>query len=74
MIFEYAKLEGKIIEKCKTKKAFAQQLNISMNSLTNKLSGKKYFKQQEIEKSMRILNIVPEELYIYFFTLKVEKN
>lgn len=74
MLFNYDKLNGRITEICKTRKEFAKRLSISMNSLTSKLDNRTPFKQEEIIKSMEILDILPEELTQYFFNLKVEKN
>lgn len=74
MKFNYDKLNGRIIEVCKTKGEFAKKLSISMNSLTKKLDNRTPFKHDEIYKTMEILNILPEELTQYFFTQKVEKN
>lgn len=67
--FDYSKLKGRIIEKCGTQKAFAELLGINVSTLTSKLLGYTYFTQDEIMKSIEILEIVPSEVCIYFFTV-----
>ena len=67
MQYDYAKLKGRIIEKCGTQKAFAQAENISENSLSAKLGNKREWTQDEIRKGVEILEISPEEIGQYFF-------
>lgn len=74
MIYDYSKLNGKIKEVCNTQEVYANKLGLSATSVNNKLNNKTPFTQNEILKSMEILNIIPEELQQYFFTQKVEKN
>lgn len=69
--FDYAKLRGRIKEKCVYQKEYAKLLGISEASLTSKLRGKTYFSQKEIEMSRHILDIEPGEVSKYFFTEKV---
>ena len=67
--FNYSKLKGRIIEKCGTQKAFAEQLGINEGTLTSKLQGYTYFSQDEIMKGVGILGIEPESVTAYFFTV-----
>ena len=67
--FNYSKLKGRIIEKCGTQKAFAELLGINVSTLTSKLLGYTYFTQDEIMKSIEILDIAPSEVFLYFFTV-----
>jgi hypothetical protein len=70
--FNYAKLKGRIIEKCGTQKAFAKRLGIYEATLTQKLGCRSLFSQVEIFKAMEILDILPEHLSEYFFTENVQ--
>ena len=67
--FNYSKLKGKITEKCGTQKAFAELLGVSESTLTSKLLGYTYFTQQEIYRTIRILEIECENPTLYFFTV-----
>ena len=67
--FNYAKLKGRIKEKCGTQKAFAEKLGITEGSLTSKLLGYTYFRQVEILKAIEILSIDPCDVTLYFFTV-----
>ena len=68
--FDYAKLKGRITEKCGTQKAFAERLGITEGTLTSKLLGYTYFTQDEIFRSMEILDIEQSKVTLYFFTAK----
>lgn len=68
MKFDYSKLKGRIIEKCGTQKAFAELLGITEGTLTSKLLGYTYFTQDEIFRSLKILEIEFNKATLYFFT------
>jgi len=67
--FNYSKLKGRITEKFGTQKAFAELLEITEGTLTSKLLGYTYFTQDEILRSIRILDIDPRDATLYFFTV-----
>lgn len=67
MTYNYNKLKGRIIEKCGTQKEFAKAEQMSENSLTAKLQNKRTWTQEEIDKAVTILEIVPTEICEYFF-------
>ena len=67
--FDYSKLKGRITEKCGTQKAFAELLGITEGTLTSKLQGHTYFTQEEILRSMKILDIESSEVTLYFFAV-----
>lgn len=67
--FDYSKLKGKITEKCDTQKAFAERLGITEGTLTSRLLGYTYFTQDEILRSINILDIDPGKTTQYFFTV-----
>ena len=70
MAFEYSKLKGKIVEKFGTQGAFAKALGLSQRSLSFKLQGKVFFRQDEIDKSINLLGIEPADINKYFFCPK----
>ena len=67
MKFDYSKLRGRITEKCGTQKAFAELLGVTEGTLTSKLLGYTYFTQDEIFKSLKILDIEQSQVTLYFF-------
>lgn len=71
--YDYSKLKGRIRECFPTQSVYAQKLEISDTSLSNKLNNKTVFDQDEIQKSIEIFNLNPNETMEYFFTLKVDK-
>ena len=66
--FDYSKLRGRITEKCGTQKVFAELLGVTEGTLTSKLLGYTYFTQDEIYKSIEILDIEKNKVTLYFFT------
>lgn len=67
MNFNYEKLRGRIREKMRSDTVFAKRLGISKTSLLLRLNNQIHFSQRDIYRSMRILQISPEELGVYFF-------
>jgi hypothetical protein len=74
MDFEYAKLKGRIKEIFETQDRFAEALGIGRVSLSKRLTNKLDFSQTEINRSAELLSICKEEIPLYFFTEKVQKN
>lgn len=72
MAYDYSKLNGRIIEKCGTKTKFAEMMGLSKRTISLKLNNKIYFKQPEIQKALKILDLTIDEIQVYFFTLKVQ--
>ena len=64
---KFPKLDGKIVEVYGTRKAFAEALNVSQNTLTYKLNGKFPWKPREIDASCQLLGIDRADMPIYFF-------
>ena len=54
-VFDYAKLKGRIKEKCDTQKAFASRLGIAECTLIAKLDCKTYFTQDEISEAVSVV-------------------
>lgn len=70
-MYDYSKLRGKIKEVFCTQDDFADQLGIGRVSLSKRLTNKLEFSQSEIKKACDLLDIPPDEVSKYFFTLKV---
>ena len=68
-VFDYSKLRGRIVEKYGTNKKFCVAMHISNSTLSNKLSGVSTFSQPDILKAMNVLDIEPETVASYFFTV-----
>lgn len=71
-MFIYNKLKGRIVEKLGNVLNFGEKMGISKTALYLKLSGKYDFTQEEIYKAMEVLEIKPEDLHLYFFTVETE--
>lgn len=74
MAFDYSKLKGKIIEVYGSLSAFAEDLGISIQSLSQKLKNKSKISQKEIVIWSDKLNIDSTEIHLYFFTQEVSKS
>ena len=72
--YDYRKLRGRIKEKFDTIENFARYLGISATSLNNKLNNVVNFRQHEIEKAIKGLELTESEVRHIFFTYYVEKN
>ncbi len=72
MAYDYSILNGKIVEVCKTRSEFAKRMNISERTLSLKLGGKVSWKQPEMVRACKVLNIPHKDIPSYFFKLKVQ--
>lgn len=70
-MFNFDKLNGRIVEKFKTRSAFAQAMGMGAGRLSERLSGIVPFKTDEILRATALLDISPDEIGVYFFTQKV---
>lgn len=68
MPYTYNKLRGRIIEMYGSQDKFADQLNLSKNSMSKKMNCKVGFSQSDIVKWSTLLNISVDEYGEYFFT------
>lgn len=71
-MYNYAKLCGKITEKCQTQAIFAEKMGLSERSVSLKLNNKVSFRQDEINRAAKILGIKDEEIGAYFFARNVQ--
>lgn len=75
-MFDYSKLIGRIVEKFGTRKAFAEAVGISENSMSQKLSHKMTITTDDIKLwcQPHLLDIPCEQIGVYFFKLKVQAS
>lgn len=74
MDFDYIRLRERIREKLGSDMVFATRLGISKTSLSLRLNNQIHFSQRDIYNSMRILQISPEEVGMYFFDKQPERE
>ena len=74
MAYDYAKLNGKIVEKCGTQAVFAERMGLSERTVSLKLNNKVAWKQPEMQKAAGVLEFPETEIQTYFFTMKVQSN
>lgn len=74
MAYDYAKLNGRIIEKCGTQVVFAERMGLSERTVSLKLNNKVAWKQPEMQKAAGVLEFPETEIQTYFFTMKVQSN
>ena len=67
MAFEYRKLRGRIIEMYGNQGNFALKLGVSEVTVSNKLTGKTQFSQDDIILWCEVLEIDLSEAGAYFF-------
>ena len=63
----YGKLRELIREKFGTLGSFADAMGIDRSTLSNKINGINAWKQDEIERACKLLEIPMSEVYDYFF-------
>lgn len=61
------KLKGRIVEKYLTQEKFAEVLDCTPSTVTNKLKNIRDMKRAEIERWCELLDIPREEIHEYFF-------
>lgn len=69
--FDYQKLKGRIVEKKEKQENLANEIGITKTTLSYKLNNKIAFKQSEIITLVNILEIPQNDIWEYFFKLKV---
>lgn len=71
MAYDYSKLLGRIKEYGYTQECLAKAIGKDKSTLCVKLNNKASFKQSEIKKICKILDIGGDEIGVYFFAEKV---
>lgn len=74
IVFDYSKLLGKIKEIFNSQAAFARALGLSESALSQRLTNKVDFSQEEILSAVNLLGINRGHVAEYFFTPKVRKT
>jgi hypothetical protein len=69
--FDFSKLRGRIVEKFGTLERFAEAGDHSKGWISNRMNNVVPWDCQEIDEACEMLDINPEEIPAYFFTLKV---
>lgn len=72
VIYDYSKLNGRIVEICGTQANYAKAINLSERSVSLKLNNLRAFNQQEITASINVLKLEPQNISEYFFNFKVQ--
>lgn len=73
MRFNYAKLKGRIKEKYGNQEVFAKAIGLTPTTFSFKINGKAKWKQDEIVKAAKLLEISQDEIVEYFFNYKVKE-
>lgn len=68
-IYNYAKLKGRIKERCLTQADLGKAAGIGKSTLNLKISSKAEFNQGDIYRICETLDIKPEEISQYFFAV-----
>ena len=69
--FDYSRLKGKIVEIFGSQRKFCEEYGISQTNWSLKMNNKVRFKDDEIVELSIFLNLEPDDIPKYFFTLKV---
>ena len=72
MVYDYTLLNEKIKEVCGTQAIFAQAIKRSERAVSLKLNNKREWRQEEIRRSCKVLNLKHKDIHAYFFTQKVQ--
>ena len=67
MTYNYSKLLGRMVEKGYTRESMSKAIGLSSVAFGNKLHGRVYFKQNEIDSMVKLLDIDSAEIGLYFF-------
>lgn len=73
MRFNYAKLKGRIKEKYGKQEDFAKAIGLTPTTFSFKINSKAKWKQDEIVKAAKLLEISQDEIAEYFFNYKVQE-
>ncbi|EMF0257391.1 MULTISPECIES: DUF739 family protein [Enterococcus] len=71
MSYDYSSLSGKIVEKFGTQFNFAVAMGLSERTVSLKINGKVAWKDDDIVKACKLLDIDLTDMHKYFFKPKV---
>lgn len=74
MQFDFSKLLGRIKECGFTQETLAREIGMTKSTMSQKLNNKAYFTLLEMAKIQNVLGIAVDDMGIYFFARKVQKN
>lgn len=74
MSFNYSKLRGRIVELFDSQAKFSSAMAWSERTTSLKLNGERSWKQPDIYKAMKLLDLCEDDIPEYFFTPKVQNN
>lgn len=72
MAFNYDRLRGRIIEKYRSQLEFSRAMGWSERTLSLKMTGKRFWKQPEICRAIKLLDLSVDDVNEYFFDEKVQ--
>lgn len=72
MVFNYSKLNGRIVERFGSQAKFAEAMGISEHSISQKVNNKTTWKNTEIHKACGLLEISNADVWEYFFNRQVQ--
>ena len=72
MAFDYSKLRGRIVEIFNTQSRFAEEMGWSERTLSLKMNGLRSWKQPDICKAIRLLQLTADDIPVYFFASAVQ--
>lgn len=72
VMYDYSKLSGRIKEKFGTQQSFARKIGMSERTLSLKLSGKREWKQKDINIACEALELASADIPLYFFFHSVQ--
>lgn len=73
MRFDYSKLKGRIREKYGNQEDFANAIGLTPTTISFKINGKAKWRQDEIVKAAKLLEISKDEIVDYFFNYEVQE-
>lgn len=73
MRFDYSKLKGRIREKYGNQEDFANAIGLTPTTISFKINGKAKWRQDEIVKAAKLLEISKNEIVEYFFNYEVQE-
>lgn len=66
-MYDYSKLCGRIIEICGTQSSFAKKMDLSERTISLKLNNKLPWKQNEMFRAIKVLELQISDIQHYFF-------